>query len=412
MTSGPGHLWQALRREYLQRRLPHGLLGPALFWPDGDARRRLHRRLWWDAPRRLPRPLWLLGEILLWLRWVCYYAWRQSWRVLHNRGPAVSAEEGLSLPLQGRRLLALSLGWGIPPADVYRFRLYRKPAVAPDYIYDLELVAYHRLRSPGPAAAQARQCLQDKPRSATALAALGVPVAQTLDCVARDSPGTLAPLLGEGQYWFCKTRSGHAGLGAFTVRRTQEGLRGQGFQGRRLDSTEAVEQAWRELLALDDALIQPRLDNHPLLQPLSASDDAITLRLITHGPDAALPPSYAALEIPAPRSSETSPPGYVILPLDPRSGRLLPLDPLALPEAVRRSQAEVCARLPPDFQLPCWEELLRFSCLAHGLWPGLWGIAWDWVITAQGPVLLEGNSGFGLATPQLVGGGLAAAAAG
>ncbi|MDM4769037.1 sugar-transfer associated ATP-grasp domain-containing protein [Solimonas sp. SE-A11] len=399
-----------LRREYLSRGLPHGLLGPALFWPDGDERRALHRRLWWQAPRRLPRPLWLLGEFWLWLRWAAYHVWRQGWTVLRRAGPQVRAEEHISLPRQAGRLLVLGLGWGIPPADVYRFQLYRRPAAAADYIYDHELAAYHRWRSPGPSAGAARQRLQDKLAAAAALAARGVPVAQTLDCVTRHSAGTLASRLGTGACWFCKTRSGHAGRGAFTVWRVEGGLRGCSFQGRALDDTAAVEQAWRELLALDDALIQPRLENHPALQALGTRDDAITLRLITQGPAGSAPPGYAALEIPAPSAPGTAPQTYVILPLDPRSGCPRPLAAAQLPEPVRRDQAEVCARLPTDFRVPFWEELLRYNASAHGLCPELWAVAWDWVITPGGPVLLEGNAGFGLAMPQMVRGGLAAAA--
>jgi hypothetical protein len=42
------------------------------------------------------------------------------------------------------------------------------------------------------------------------------------------------------------------------------------------------------------------------------------------------------------------------------------------------------------------------------MFPDVWAIAWDWVITPSGPVLLEGNSGWGTATPQMIQGGFLA----
>jgi hypothetical protein len=43
---------------------------------------------------------------------------------------------------------------------------------------------------------------------------------------------------------------------------------------------------------------------------------------------------------------------------------------------------------------------------AHAVFPDVWAIAWDWVLTPEGPVLLEGNSGWGTTLPQRLEGGL------
>ena len=44
----------------------------------------------------------------------------------------------------------------------------------------------------------------------------------------------------------------------------------------------------------------------------------------------------------------------------------------------------------------------------HGCFPDMFAIAWDVAITDNGPIFLEGNTGFGLLAPQMLSGGLLA----
>lgn len=55
--------------------------------------------------------------------------------------------------------------------------------------------------------------------------------------------------------------------------------------------------------------------------------------------------------------------------------------------------------------VPRWHELADYTHQAHATFPDIRAIAWDWVITPAGPVLLEGNVGWGAAMPQLMLGG-------
>lgn len=64
--------------------------------------------------------------------------------------------------------------------------------------------------------------------------------------------------------------------------------------------------------------------------------------------------------------------------------------------------------LPAGFVLPDWPALVASSHHAHARLPGVWAIAWDWVLTPDGPVLLEGNAGWGVSAPQLLNGGFLA----
>lgn len=402
-----------LREEFRQRRLPHGLLGWRYLWPGGDQRIRRHRQLWWRSGARWPRPLWLLIQCWLWLRWVLWFGWRASWRAVRRLGPEAAKRHGLSQARQFPRVLRLALGWCIPPGDAYRFGLLQDSDRALDYVYDHELPAYHSWRSAalglGPGQASLA-LLQDKLALARELSSLGLPMVQTHCCVAKTAaPDILAGHLQGLDRVFCKTRSGNQGRGAFTAWRTGSGWAGRGFEGRELPDTAAVEAAWRRLRTLDDALVQPYLTNHPDLAALIEGEDAITVRYITRRQDNGLTCLSAVLESPIGQDENTGHTGYVFLPIDAPSGRLLPWPrPEWLHGPACAALRQLWARAPEDCTLPDWTTLTMASHRAHARFPEIWAIAWDWVLTPDGPVLLEGNAGWGAAVPQLLNGGFLA----
>jgi hypothetical protein len=216
---------------------------------------------------------------------------------------------------------------------------------------------------------------------------------------------------------FCKSNSGNQGRGAFAAWATPVGLAGHCFDGRPLSGTEAVESAWRQLLAQGTALIQPCLENHPVLAPLAYNDEAITVRFISRwdtDPSGG-PPSLhclsATLEIPAGTGAHGRT-FYAILPIRPESGALGPPILSTQPDPdVRDALRRVHAAAQAVPALPDWARLVDESYRAHRGFPDVYAIAWDWVLTPSGPVLLEGNGGWGTATVQLLQGGLLACAA-
>lgn len=405
---------RVVRRELIQRRLPHGLIGPAYLWPSADERVHLHRTLWWKHGDRWPRPLWLAAEFWLWLRWVCWHAVPACRRSLRRMASVVEQEEGISRRIQRLRILKLALFWCIPPWESYRYRLYRAPNAALDYIYDAETFAYHVWRSePLGLQADSIKRLQDKLHLADELAEDGVPVVTTLAMAReyREAPWFEA-LVKKHERVFCKTNSGNRGAGAFSAWSTPEGIVGQTFGGAALPEATAVEAAWRELLAKDGALIQPYLANHPDLAPLAYNRETITVRFISQwridpGEDAAACYCLSAeLEVPAGRTANGDT-FYAILPIHPETGAFLPPEPRLIAEqAVRDAVLNVQAAAQALGRLPDWSHLAELSCRAHDGFPDIRAIAWDWVPAPSGPVLLEGNFGWGTAAVQARLGGL------
>ena len=247
----------------------------------GDARIRTNRSLWWASGTRWPSPLWLMLEGWHWLCWVGYSAWLASWRM--DRAQRRKNVPKNWPPGSGCRVLRLALAWCFPPRESVRFGLHRRPDAALDYVFDQELGGWHRLRSlPLGLSWASMALLQDKPRLSDALGAAGISMAPILAVVARETPPRpLSSYLSNATPVFCKMRLGNQGRGAFATWRVGDGWAGRTFSGQPLADTPAVEQAWQALLQLDDALIQPRLDNHPALAELGLAGEAITVRYIS-----------------------------------------------------------------------------------------------------------------------------------
>lgn len=395
-----------LKRELLGT-LPHGLMNWRYLLPSQDIRVQQHRHLWWTSPSHFPRPIWLLLEAWLWLRWVSFDAWRATWKTVRVLGPDVLNHEGLTLAQQAYRTLRISIAWCIPPSQIYSFKLYLNSAAVLDFIFDHETTAYHAWRSQNLGfTRQSLKLLQDKEALSQKLSAAGVPLVQTLSCIPANTDTNIQHWLKDGNELFCKTRSGSRGLGAFTVSATAEGLHGQQYKGRALNTTQEVENAWQNLLALDDALIQPLLKNHPHFDKLSAGSDVITLRFITQKQKCGLNCLSATLEVnvtdPQDKSSY-----YVLLPIESMSGEILPYPSQALFSAAERQvSVKLLSTLEPNATIPNWATVTQYSYQAHQFFPDIREIAWDWVITPEGPRLLEGNAGWGTEALQILQGGL------
>ena len=406
--------WLAVaRRELWQRHCPQGLISWRYLWPGQDGRIIAHRQIWWQQGEGWPRWLWLAVQGWQWLRWVGWFGPLALWRTLGRRRAQVAEGEGLGLGQQLWRVGRLTLGWCIPPREIYQFNLHHHPERALDYIFTHELPAYHRWRSrPLGLKPASLATLQDKLRLAAQLTPLGIALVPTPHVISRGQAAPLITYLEPGARLFCKTRSGNQGRGAFTVWQQASvagaaGLRGQGFEGKDLADGAAVEAAWQALCQQDDALIQPCLVNHAALEPLAMAGRAITVRYITAWQQGQICCLSAVLEVPTHRAEHHHQILYSLLPLDPARGRVLPWPhPERLPEAARQAMTPLELRLPQPFHLPHWPALAWASHQAQAEFPDLGAIAWDWVITPSGPVLLEGNTGWGTATPQMIRGGL------
>ena len=395
-------------RYFIRRALPHGIVSWRYLLPHPPPKVLIHRRLWFmGRDPRIPLPLYLIIEVLLWLRWVAFGCWWNSLRTVRRRGRDVRQGEGIAMAVQLMRVLALSLCHCAPPGEIYAFALYRPGAKETvwEYVFVHEISAFHSWRNAGLVGSRdSSALLQDKFRLAELLSSNGIPMAPLLELAPRGAPFDPTPFLRSSARLFCKPRHGSAGRDAFVI---EGGGNGEypaifavisGLKGK-----PATAASLRTAMGRDDFLIQPLMENHPRFAALSPAGDAITLRVITERHSSGIRCFCPTLEIPGGTGAEAV--GHIILPVDLPSGRVTRFPEDRLPHRARARHDAVLASLG-ECIVPFWDEIKESAMAAHGFFPGLHAIAWDYVVTATGPLMLEGNGGWGATTPQVLHGGM------
>jgi hypothetical protein len=396
-------------RYFLCRALPHGMISWRYLLPLQPPKVRIHRQLWLMGRHpRIPLPLYFLIELLLWLRWVTFACWRRSWRAVQRWGAELGERERIGKSTLLIRVLAMSLCHCIPPAEIFAFGLYRGTSKQDvwDYVFTNEVPGFHRWRSAKLGEYSASLALlQDKSGLANLLASRGIPMAPVLGEIPRGAQFDPAPWLQNATRLFCKPRHGSGSRDAFVIESRDKEKEpaifavknGMKAQPSSLDSLQKA-------IGNDDFLVQPVMGNHPLFAALCPTEDAITLRMITEKHPAHGICCYCAtLEIP--HQEDDGGQCHTILPIELSSGLITPFPAQRLPAPAQSRHDAVFARLA-DCAVPFWDEISNSAMAAHRQLPELYAIAWDYVITADGPYMLEGNSGWGTTTPQVLHGGV------
>ncbi|MEH6661502.1 MAG: sugar-transfer associated ATP-grasp domain-containing protein [Parasphingorhabdus sp.] len=366
-----------------------------------------HRQIFWNAFPGMPKPLYLVLEAILWLKWAGFFGWLALFRALRLYGDTLRDKSGISRSRQFCRLVRISIGACMPPRDAYRFGLVEHPERMWNYVSDSHIAAFHKWRNGRRAMSpDMTSQLANKAATTDLLLSRGIPMAPILATASTAGEFDFLDALREYKHLFCKSRSGNRGIGAFECWQRGSAIEGRMFEGDALPDQEAVIGAWEALLQRDHALVQPALQNHPQLAPLVPDGHAVTVRCITRRCEQGFAILCATLEIPAERKPADKRETYIILSVDADSGMIRPLSDGALPHAeTRRRQKEMFAGLDHQLPLPDWQALIQHSLSAHEQFSDFWAIAWDWVLTPSGPILLEGNNGFGASLPQILTGG-------
>jgi hypothetical protein len=199
---------------------------------------------------------------------------------------------------------------------------------------------------------------------------------------------------------FCKLRAGSRGESAFMAESGTKGLQGQSLTGQLLQNEAEVIKAWQALTAKGEVLIQPYLRNHAMLQKLSPDTEAMTLRVITRADDAGLSVWSGFLYVQAPGA--TAERWYWMMKIDAGNGQAFDAFGHWLNDGQDADDASQLLMMD-GAALPFWQDIVRYSIRAHAELPRLWTIAWDWIVTPDGPMLLEGNAGWDLSPLQELG---------
>lgn len=168
--------------------------------------------------------------------------------------------------------------------------------------------------------------------------------------------------------------------------------RGGGRGGFAIDSSDAARAA--ALARDDDFLVQEHLRADTRLSDLAADGAAPVLQLtMARNPGSAPYLHAASLAIPVPGE----PPrdfsrGHLRVPIDPASGVLK--EGLWFAEPGRRfTRAKWNSAPLAGRRMPAFAEAVAAVRRAMELVPGVALVTWDVIVTARGPVILEGNTG-------------------
>lgn len=361
---------------------------------------RLHRRLWWHARYKLPGLLWLPLELGRWLYWRSWAAPRLVTKAVASYGPEVAERHGMSIDKQRHHLAYWANAWCIDPYAAYDWQLYRSGADGLAIIYDNQTTAYHALQNRNTGATKGdHRLLGDKIALAELLSAQGIPMVET----ARVSHGDwqdIDTVLLRHPKLFCKLRSGNQGESAFAVWRSENGVQGLAHDGAELPDGLAVRKAWQVLNSKGEVLIQPLLMNHPALAVASPSGVSVTLRLVTRVGAEGILAWWAELQVPG----EVSPAGsrgFWRFPVSAADGGVSALGRECFLKQDWKDQYDALWQIiSASGHVPYWAQVASDSLKAHQALPNVWAIAWDWVITPDGPIMLEGNGGWGLCEVQ------------
>lgn len=312
--------------------------------------------------------------------------------VTMRRTKAFARQAGLD-GHERRRLLMDCLGSGAHPVEAYAWRACfpsRHPLpvrAAGLLLWNLGDPAAHRL-------------LLDKQATCTMLQRAGLATPTIHAVIPRGGAPDLAlPVWTRPGPLFIKPRRGAGARGSYAATIGDKGLGAE------------IARHITFLAANDDLLVQDRIAAAPDLADLTTNSRAPVLRIATARAMEGKPFVHAAnLAIQVPRENPRDfLRGQLRAPVDIASGRLGP--GLSFREAGRRFERLPWNEAPlAGRPLDAWPAVAAMALRAMELVPDLPLVAWDIIPSAEGPVILEGNTGgnwiltcLGAGTRDLVG---------
>jgi hypothetical protein len=313
----------------------------------------------------------------------------QQWSRIRARGDARRGW-GVLFDMYG-----LALRYSIPPLEyaLYRFNDPARRMDLHEYVYWNDLPGLVALNA---SAGADNRDVQDKDRFASICAAHHLPHIETLAAFQggrqtrpADPFVPIAPLL------WSKARHLKGGAGGMKWVREDESYRDSA--DRRVPAVQ-----FADALRLHDCIVQPFIDNHPDVACLSNGALA-SLRIVT-GMNPGGKAEYVASLLALPHSARATSVGGIVCSIAPESGRIRRAAVVG-GEPLER-HPDTGARII-DVSLPFWREsialVLRAHAAAFARFPFL---GWDIALTANGPLLLETNSGWGALFHQMLDGPL------
>jgi hypothetical protein len=292
-------------------------------------------------------------------------------------------------------MYGLALLYNIPPLEYALYRL-SDPELRKgmhEYVYWNDVPGLAALNSKRGAD---NRDVQDKDRFAEICAKNGfphVPTFAVFDRGVQIYPAT-AFLPTARKLWVKSLRlSGGAGGNAWI----REGDVYLDAVARRVPSTKLLEALRRQ-----DCIVQPFIDNHPVIQRVSNSALA-SLRIVT-GMNEIGKAEFVTSMLALPWGARETSVAGILCSIAPDTGRIRRA---AMPDGTPVTNHPDSGATIVGLDLPFWRESMELACRAHAsAFDRFAFLGWDIAVTKEGPILLETNSGWGALFHQMLDGPL------
>ena len=371
---------------------PGCLLGPAI-WLSNSESSRIHRRV--CRGRHSSR-----GSILPWIifivkvaLWYALLVWVSLVITLLidlKRIRQDKANESYDSTLRRIGLWAYLGFWlGAKPQAYFRLRLYASPPKQwLNSAFPQEQSNWHNslgYRNESSAKIE----LADKQITEERLHQNGVPCVNTVHILARGKPID-DHMMYTKQHYFIKPKSLNAMRGCarlnYQSERPDYQLTGYDLQLNpiAINGEQNINAYLQQLSSQVELLVQTMLTDHEQLSSYSDDRDISTLRIITCRFNEHIHVVHAMLEVAIKHTMH-----WARYDVDVATGIL---------QLANDSSND--AEFPSDFTIPFWPRACKYVQDAHRSFDLIKTVSWDVCISPEGPVIIEGNSGWGLSAPQ------------
>ena len=346
---------------------------------------------------RLVRPLWhplkRLGE---------------AYRMTKEVGPTVEEKTGVSKGRQFIQQIALYLQHAVRPKDYYQYRLYQDDMrhQADKFIYHHQMDVLMNALAEDISAGDA-EILQDKVRfwrhcrehELATIPIYAVVDSHTVEWVDAPSGDSLPP-----HNLFSKPADWGQGLGIKMWEHIEDATY-LGEDGTHVKGGALLKSLKEQSFKIDRRIIlQPHLKNASKIEALVQSDALCSARIITiRKPDGKAELLIARAGLPAGNGGGSNFSGGALgAPVDGETGELGKARFKRLSKVMELYEKHPSSgRRIEGFRLPDWNEAVNLAIAAHESFRRIAFVGWDIAFTKDGPVLIEGNVGFGSTSPQV-----------
>lgn len=344
----------------------------------------VHQKVFFNA--WLQQPIYLHTPLLLCqcLYWYGFKAWQLSFKISCKRDFSVKKNHNLTRLQCLYYLLYFTLGYNLSPNDVLRHKLYNNRKSVFDRLYSFEGPILHELNNRGfKGVKQAKQLLSDKLAFAKALKKINIP------CIATEK--FIAP-----QYnnVFIKPNVANCSqdAGALTYDQQTKQCQLHMIQGADILDQVKIKQRLQQWIDSQQFIIQPLLLNHPELLKQFNNEDLITFRLITmKSPHSTSMPLYLKIEIPLSEKAENHRQYYQVYAIDLQSYALSSINP--------NNKKDKPPQLSAHF-IKLVKRAIDYCTTTHDQLFDCYAVGFDFCITPDGPVIIEGNYGWDVSAIQ------------